>query len=68
MPRSGSTTFSELYGMGEDWRSRDVVGRHPEMISDSHIGFDKPENTDVTATLRAAMAKIKDKEQRRLRT
>ncbi len=29
-------------------------------ISDSHIGFDKPANTDVTATLRAAIAKIKD--------
>src|SRR4030095_2456558 len=28
-------------------------------IRDSHIGFDKPANTDVTATLRAAMAKIK---------
>src|SRR5258707_6550368 len=28
-------------------------------ISDSHIGFDKPANTDVTATLRASMAKIK---------
>jgi Icc protein len=28
-------------------------------ISDSHIGFDKPANTDVTATLRAAIAKIK---------
>ena len=28
-------------------------------ISDSHIGFDKPANTDVTATLRAAVAKIK---------
>lgn len=27
-------------------------------ISDSHIGFDKPANTDVTATLRAAVAKI----------
>ena len=25
-------------------------------ISDSHIGFDKPANTDVTATLRAAIA------------
>jgi len=24
-------------------------------ISDSHIGFDKPANTDVTATLRAAI-------------
>ena len=28
-------------------------------ISDSHIGFNKPANTDVTATLRAAIAKIK---------
>jgi len=28
-------------------------------ISDSHIGFDKPANADVTATLRAAVAKIK---------
>ena len=27
-------------------------------ISDSHIGFDKPANTDVTATLRAAIAQI----------
>jgi plastocyanin len=27
-------------------------------ISDSHIGFDKPANTDVTATLRAAINKI----------
>jgi 3',5'-cyclic AMP phosphodiesterase CpdA len=29
-------------------------------ISDSHIGFNKPANTDVTATLRAAIAKIKE--------
>ena len=28
-------------------------------ISDSHIGFDKPANADVTATLRLAVAKIK---------
>src|SRR5262249_41101937 len=28
-------------------------------ISDSHIGFNKPANTDVTSTLRAAIAKIK---------
>ena len=27
-------------------------------ISDSHIGFDKPANTDVTATLREVVAKI----------
>lgn len=28
-------------------------------ISDSHIGFDKPANPDVTATLRSAVAKIR---------
>src|SRR5258708_8753209 len=28
-------------------------------ISDSHIGFDKPANADVTGTLRAAVARIK---------
>jgi len=28
-------------------------------ISDTHIGFDKPANTDVTGTLRAVVAKIK---------
>jgi len=28
-------------------------------ISDSHIGFNKPANADVTATLRAAISKIK---------
>jgi 3',5'-cyclic-AMP phosphodiesterase len=28
-------------------------------ISDSHIGFDRPANTDVTGTLRAAISKIK---------
>jgi len=29
-------------------------------ISDTHIGFDKPANTDVVATLRAAMLRIKE--------
>ena len=29
-------------------------------ISDSHIGFDRPANTDVTATLRAGIAKIRE--------
>ena len=33
-------------------------------ISDSHIGFDKPANTDVTATLQAAIAKIKSAPER----
>ena len=34
-------------------------GLHFMQISDSHIGFDKPANVDVTGTLRAAIAKIK---------
>jgi Icc protein len=44
---------------------RTATGSHADgalrfvQISDSHIGFDKPANTDVTATLRAAIAKIK---------
>ena len=36
-----------------------VDGLRFVQISDSHIGFDKPANTDVTATLREAVAKIK---------
>jgi Icc protein len=36
-----------------------VGGVRFAQISDSHIGFDKPANTDVAATLRAAVAKIK---------
>ncbi len=36
-----------------------MAGLRFVQISDSHIGFDKPANTDVTATLRAAVAKIK---------
>src|SRR5262245_42219123 len=42
----------------------DDIGSHRDalrfvQISDSHIGFDKPANTDVAATLQAAIAKIK---------
>ena len=39
--------------------SHDMAGLRFAQISDSHIGFDKPANTDVTATLRAAVEKIK---------
>src|SRR5690349_6103380 len=44
---------------------RTATGSHADgalrfvQISDSHIGFDKPANTDVVATLREAIAKIK---------
>jgi len=40
-------------------RSHDMAGLRFAQISDSHIGFDKPANTDVAATLRAAVEKIK---------
>ena len=55
-----------LKGMPIEQAARGALGHGAGMgglrfvqISDSHIGFDKPANTDVTATLRAAIAKIK---------
>jgi Icc protein len=58
-------TSGVLKGMPIEQAARGM-GQHGAMgglrfvqISDSHIGFDKPANTDVTATLRAAVAKIK---------
>jgi Icc protein len=46
-------------GRGSMARGSDSGGLRFVQISDSHIGFDRPANTDVTATLRAAIAKIK---------
>src|SRR5262249_47537161 len=46
------------HAMSVDMSSNRDVLRFVQ-ISDSHIGFDKPANTDVAATLRAAIAKIK---------
>jgi plastocyanin len=56
-----------LKGMPIEQAARGATGHGAGMggglrfvqISDSHIGFDKPANHDVTATLRAAVAKIK---------
>jgi len=55
-----------LKGMPIEQAARGALGHGGGMgglrfvqISDSHIGFDKPANTDVTATLRTAIAKIK---------
>jgi plastocyanin len=55
-----------LKGMPIEQAARGAMGHGPGIgglrfvqISDSHIGFDKPANTDVTATLRAVVAKIK---------
>ena len=55
-----------LSGMPIEQATRNA-SRHPVMgsgirfvqISDTHIGFDRPANTDVIATLGAAVAKIK---------
>jgi len=59
-------TSGVLKGMPIEQAARGAMGHGVGMgglrfvqISDSHIGFDKPANTDVTATLRAAVAKIK---------
>src|ERR1700736_4669202 len=49
-------------GVPRSWRLGAQVPAKGQLffmqISDSHIRFDKPANTDVTATLRAAIAKI----------
>ena len=48
------------------WRwHRDAGALRFVQISDSHIGFNKPANTDVAATLHAAIAKIKPRPIRR---
>src|SRR3954467_8697075 len=44
---------------GASMMSHDAGALRFVQISDSHIGFDKPANTDVTGTLRAAVAKVK---------
>jgi 3',5'-cyclic-AMP phosphodiesterase len=43
---------------GEPTRNKEHSDFTFVQISDSHIGFNKPANTDVTATLRKALAKI----------
>jgi hypothetical protein len=55
-----------LKGMPIEQAARGAIGHDAAMgglrfvqISDSHIGFDKAANADVTATLREAVAKIK---------
>jgi len=43
----------------DPWSDGSGRGLQFVQISDSHIGFDKPANPDVTATLRDAISKIK---------
>jgi Icc protein len=44
--------------MGSGAKSQKIAGLTFVQISDSHMGFNKPANPDVIATLRAAVAKI----------
>src|SRR5215467_13091996 len=46
-------------GGGRETNAFTAHGLRFAQISDSHIGFDRPANTDVTETLRLAVAKIK---------
>jgi 3',5'-cyclic-AMP phosphodiesterase len=49
----------EQAARGDVGHSAGMGGIRFVQISDSHIGFDKPANADVTGTLRDAVAKIK---------
>ncbi len=53
---SGGVPFSRLFGAAPPKGKGDFSF---VQISDSHIGFDKPANADVTATLQSAIGKIK---------
>jgi 3',5'-cyclic AMP phosphodiesterase CpdA len=45
--------------MGSEMKSHKIAGLSFVQISDSHMGFNKPANPDVVATLQAAVDKIK---------
>ena len=50
---TGGVPTSKLFG-----QTNDAGGFHFAQISDSHIGFNKPANTDVNATLQIAIDKL----------
>src|SRR5581483_9967890 len=52
---SGGVPVSRAFGQAGHGKGGDFSF---VQISDSHIGFNKPANTDVTATLQAALARI----------
>jgi 3',5'-cyclic-AMP phosphodiesterase len=58
MPIEQAAAAAHAMGHGGDAAGKGGGLRFAQ-ISDSHIGFDKAANPDVTATLRAAIAKIK---------
>jgi len=55
---SGGVPRSSLLGAESLLKARSKGDLFFMQISDSHIGFDKAANTDVTETMRAAIAKI----------
>jgi plastocyanin len=55
---SGGIPVSSVFAGGPDRGAHKSADFTFVQISDSHIGFDKPANTDVTATLQAAIDKI----------
>ena len=56
---AGGVLKATPLGHGGDSVGGSATGLRFVQISDSHIGFDKAANPDVTATLREAIAKIK---------
>jgi 3',5'-cyclic AMP phosphodiesterase CpdA len=57
---AGGIPESHLFGQGKHDKTdnKSAAGLHFVQISDSHMGFNKPANTDVAATLQAAVDKI----------
>ena len=53
---AGGVPTSRLLGAGDD--DSNASGLHFVQISDTHIGFNRPANTDVVSTLQAAIDKI----------
>ena len=49
---------SHIFGGSKDSKQKTTSGLHFVQISDSHMGFNKPANADVTSTLQAAVDKI----------
>jgi 3',5'-cyclic AMP phosphodiesterase CpdA len=57
---AGGIPESRLFGQGKHDKGdkKSASGLHFVQISDSHMGFNKPANADVAATLQAAVDKI----------
>src|ERR1700738_1995139 len=55
----GGVLKSDSLSSRGEWQNKEVAGELSFVqISDSHMGFNKPANTDVTGTLKAAIEKV----------